>query len=82
MASLYGADFTLDTTTPATVGTRAAQAVLDYRHHDGANQLGDEPDKITGVPSGVAYSDYTGYRPANTWDKITNPDRWCPASRI
>jgi hypothetical protein len=35
--------------------------VLDFRHRDGANQLGDEPGGIPGVP----YSDYTGYTPAN-----------------
>jgi hypothetical protein len=74
MASLYGADFAADTTAPATVGSNAAQAVLDYRHRDGANQLGDQP----GGTLGVAYSDYTGYRPVNTWDKVSNPDRWQP----
>jgi hypothetical protein len=63
-----------DTSAAASVGSNAAQAVLDYRHRDGANQLGDEPG---GTP-GVAYSDYTGYRPVNTWDKINNPDRWQP----
>jgi hypothetical protein len=35
--------------------------VLDSRHRDGANQLGDEPGGIAGVP----YSDYTGYVPSN-----------------
>jgi hypothetical protein len=35
--------------------------VLDVRHHDGANQLGDEPGGLSGVP----YSDYTGYTPVN-----------------
>src|SRR5581483_7126072 len=29
--------------TPAGVALRACRAVLDFRHHDGANQLGDEP---------------------------------------
>jgi len=67
-----------DTSPAAMVGAAAAQAVLDYRHRDGANQLGDEPDSITGMPSGVAYSDYTGYRPVNTWDKVNNPDKWQP----
>jgi hypothetical protein len=47
--------------TAAGVGNVAAQAVLDARHHDGANQLGDVPG---GTP-GVAYSDYTHYLPAN-----------------
>jgi hypothetical protein len=55
------ADRSTDTTTPTGIGNVAAQAVLDFRHRDGANQLGDEPG---GAP-GVAYSDYTGYVPAN-----------------
>jgi hypothetical protein len=50
-----------DTSTAAMVGAAAAQAVLDYRHHDGANQLGDRN-------GGAPYSDYTGYQPVNTWD--------------
>jgi hypothetical protein len=63
-----------DTSTAAIVGGAAAQAVLDFRHHDGANQLGDE----AGGTPGVAYSDYTGYQPVNTWDQINDPDRWQP----
>src|SRR6185437_7285793 len=64
-----------DTSIAATVGSTAAQAVLDYRHHDGSNQLGDEP----GTPSsGGAYADYTGYRPVNTWNEVRYPDRWQP----
>jgi hypothetical protein len=55
------ANMTDDITRPPGVGNVAAQAVLEYRHHDGANQLGDEP----GGKPGVAYSDYTGYKPAN-----------------
>jgi hypothetical protein len=63
-----------DTSTAAMVGGAAAQAVLDFRHRDGANQLGDEPG---GTPR-VAYSDYTGYAPVNTWDQVKDPDRWQP----
>jgi hypothetical protein len=63
-----------DTSTAAMVGGAAAQAVLDFRHRDGANQLGDEPG---GTP-GVSYSDYTGYEPVNTWDQVKDPDRWQP----
>jgi hypothetical protein len=72
----FGYDVTdgADTSTAARVGTEAAQAVLEFRHRDGANQLGDEPG---GIP-GVAYSDYTGYQPVNTWDQIKDPDRWQP----
>jgi hypothetical protein len=74
------ADASTDSTTPEGVGTLAARTVLAWRHQDGANQLGDEPDSITGVPSGVAYSDYTGYENelVNTWDRVNNPDKWQP----
>ena len=54
-----------DTSPAATVGTAAAQAVLDFRHADGSNQLGD-------------YADTTGYAPVNTWDRIIDADRWQP----
>jgi uncharacterized protein DUF6851 len=41
---------TTDTSVPAGIGNVACQAVLDYRHHDGSNQLGDEPGGQAGVP--------------------------------
>ena len=59
-----------DTSTPAEVGNVACQAVLDYRHQDGSNQLGD-------LHPG-AYSDYTDYVPVNTPDQINDPNRWQP----
>src|SRR5207244_12323491 len=52
---------TTDATTPIGVGNVAAAAVLQYRHRDGANQLGDEPGGVPGMP----YSDYSGYRSPN-----------------
>ena len=52
------------------VGLTACQAVLDFRHVDGSNQLGD-------LHSG-AYSDYTDYAPYNTVDTIYDPNRWQP----
>jgi PAP2 superfamily len=52
------------------VGLTACQAVLDSRHADGSNQLGD-------LHPG-AYSDYTGYVPINTVDAIYDPNRWQP----
>ena len=54
-------DLSADISTPTGIGNVAAQAVLDFRHRDGANQLGDEPGGTPGVP----YSDYTGYTPVN-----------------
>ena len=68
-----------DTSPAATVGSNAAQAMLGYRHHDGANQLGDEPG-TPNAQAGTPYADYTGYTPSpkNTWDKVGDPDRWQP----
>src|SRR5438093_794439 len=62
-------DRSTDVATPTGVGNVAAQAVLDVRHRDGANQLGDEP----GGAAGVAYSDYTGYVPLNDPMDIRRP---------
>lgn len=62
-----------DRTMPAGVGNLAAQAVIEYRRHDGANQFGDEAGC-----DGVPYSDYTYYQPFNPPDKIIDPDRWQP----
>src|SRR5262245_30826417 len=47
-------DLTTDISTPQGVGNVAAAALLAYRHHDGANQLGDERGS-----NGKPYSDYT-----------------------
>jgi len=66
-------DHSLDPTTARGVGNLAARAVLELRRHDGANALGDEPGS-----DGAPYSDYTGYSPVNTPDKIVDPDRWQP----
>jgi len=79
------ANNTHDITTPEGIGNVAARAVLEFRHRDGANQLGDKP----GGKPGVAYADYTGYtsandpmdlRPGAKFDPATihDPDRWQP----
>lgn len=67
------ADASVDPATPQGVGNLAAQALIDYRREDGANQFGDE---VGG--DGKPYSDYTYYTPVNTVDKIIDPDRWQP----
>ncbi|MDQ6831554.1 MAG: phosphoesterase, partial [Gemmatimonadota bacterium] len=64
------ADRSGDVATPAGVGHAAAAALLEFRHHDGSNQLGD-------VHAG-AYSDYTGYVAVNDPDHINDPNRWQP----
>lgn len=76
-------DTSTDTANPAGIGNVACGAVLDFRHRDGSNQLGDEPG---GTP-GVAYSDTTGYVPANRPmdtraafepGSVLDPDAWQP----
>lgn len=63
--------YSLDPKTPEGVGTLAAHAVLAFRHNDGANQLGDLN------PKGY-YTDYTGFKPANTPDEVKDINRWVP----
>ncbi|GHO86610.1 vanadium-dependent haloperoxidase [Dictyobacter formicarum] len=59
-----------NTSTPAGIGNLMARMVLDFRHHDGSNQLGDmQPG---------AYADYTSYQPVNTPDQISDPNSWQP----
>lgn len=73
-------DTTTDITTPAGVGNVACQAVLDFRHQDGANQLGD-------INGGAPYSDYSGFVPVNApmtvadpidQTTVADPDHWQP----
>lgn len=71
----------VDPAQPEGIGNLAAQAVIDYRRGDGANQDGSL------TASGIPYSDYTGYAPANPATVFTGgtvlsaipaPDRWQP----
>ena len=73
MASLGldASDTSSDTTAATGIGNVACQAVLNFRHHDGSNQLGE-------VNGGAPYSDYTGYQPVNAPDAINDPNRWQP----
>jgi Domain of unknown function (DUF6851)/VCPO second helical-bundle domain len=80
-------DASIDTSTAVGIGNAAAAAVLAYRHRDGSNQLGDEP----GGRAGIAYSDYTGYAPANApmdpmlpFDPslVRDPNAWQPLTFV
>src|SRR5205085_453951 len=62
-----------DPAIPQGIGNRVGSAIVDSRHHDGANQLGDE---LGG--NGKPYSDYTYYRPCDPEGQISHPDRWRP----
>lgn len=69
----HGLDPAIQTTnpdTPAGLGNLAAAIVLHYRHHDGANQLGDRHPG--------SYSDYTGYVPVNAPQQVNDLNRWQP----
>ncbi len=63
-------DLSSDLQTPSGIGNAASRAVLDFRHRDGANQLGD-------LHPGT-YSDYTGFTPTNTSEVLRDPNRWQP----
>ena len=65
-----------DLSTPAGIGHAAAEAVIAFRHHDGANQLGNLS------PTGIPYADFTGYVPANDAFTLTNPSRWQPLVQL
>jgi hypothetical protein len=62
-------DNSTDIETPAGIGNVACPAVLEFRHHDRANQLGD-------LAQGP-YSDWTGYATANTPSPV--PTRASPS---
>ncbi|SRR5579883_475973 len=70
----------IDIETPAGIGNVVCAAVLEFRHHDGSNQLGD-------LAQGP-YTDWTSYAPVNAPNNlsgklsITNPDRWQPLTHV
>jgi hypothetical protein len=72
-------DNSTDIETPAGIGNVACAAVLELRHHDKSNQLGD-------LAQGP-YSDWSEYRPVNSggtvpatfpFGKPLNPEHWQP----
>ena len=66
-------DTSTDRTTPQGIGNVAAAEVIQFRHHDGANQCGDEVGSAA-----KPYADYTFYRPVNPPDQILDLNRWQP----
>jgi hypothetical protein len=64
-----------DTSIPATVGTAAAQANIDFRHTDNSNQTHNADNTVSypydcsKLPTGA-----TCYSPVNQWNNVT--DRW------
>ena len=62
-----------DPNTPEGIGNLAAQAVIEARKGDGANQYGEEEGS-----NGTPYFNYTGYEPVNSADENVDPNRWQP----
>lgn len=71
-AGYYVNNNSTDPKSPAGIANLSCKAVLEYKHKDGSNQLGN-------LNPG-AYSDYTNYQPVNTPTNITDPTRWQPLS--
>jgi hypothetical protein len=73
-------DNTTDIETPAGVGNVSCAAVLEFRHHDKSNQLGD-------LAPG-AYSDWSGYVTVNRATplpiglQMADPNHWQPLSYV
>lgn len=73
-------DDSTDIETPTGIGNVACAAVLEFRHHDKSNQLGD-------LAQG-AYSDWSGYAPVKTPSAVpvrtnlADPNRWQPLTYV
>lgn len=66
-------DQSLDPKTPVGIGNLAAKDVIAARKGDGSNQYAEMEGS-----NGVAYYDYTGYKPLNPIDKLNDVNRWQP----
>jgi len=66
-------DVSTDPNTPAGIGNLAAQAVIEARKGDGANQYGEDEGS-----DGQAYFNYVNYQPINSPDKNKDQNRWQP----
>jgi hypothetical protein len=69
-------DESKDPATAVGIGNTAGDAIVAAHARDGMNLLGDEGRTYNGRP----FEDYTGYRPVNTADELTDPSRWQPAA--
>ncbi len=64
---------TTDTRTAAGIGNISAEVLMAFRRHDGANQLGNDPNG-----NGTPYSDNSGYTPFNPVGHPIDMTRWTP----
>ena len=63
----------LNPNTPEGIGNLSAKTVIEARKNDGANQYGDMEGS-----NGIAYFDYTNYKPANSPDENVDINKWQP----
>jgi hypothetical protein len=68
-------DASQDITTPIGIGNVAGKAIVDFREHDGMNQLGDHGGRLYNLEP---YADYTGFEPFNTAYELRDPSKWQP----
>jgi hypothetical protein len=66
-------DESVDPDSPVGIGNLAAKSVIESRRNDGSNQMGTMKGS-----NGSPYSDYTGYQPVNSVDKLADLARWQP----
>lgn len=66
-------DNSLDPNTPEGIGNLAALSVINARKLDGSNQYATSPGS-----KGMAYYDYTEYKPVNSVDKNIDLEKWQP----
>jgi hypothetical protein len=78
MRTLYGPDFASDTSTPALTGTRAAQAVINYRHADGSNQTQNADGTVSYPCTPAGSGAPCPYKPTRNWNQPIDPWRWQP----
>ncbi len=66
-------DTEINITSPQGIGNLCARMTIEYRNGDGSN-----PHGTLSMP---AWSDYTGYQPVNTPDKINDISKWQPLKK-
>jgi hypothetical protein len=85
-------DNSIDIETPEGIGNVSCAAVLEFRHHDKSNQLGDmlrsdKQDSSQVASAAGSYGDWSGYTAVNApgtlparaaFAKPLNPDHWQP----
>ena len=78
MIALYGSNFASDSSAPATVGNKAADAVIAYRHTDGSNQTLNSDNTVSyPYPCQIAPECYNPNN-HNKWNDINTPWGWQP----